>query len=379
MISINTNATHQYFPHTLFISPPPPKMKAEKPKLAVSRALLLVNCLLLGICNCAGPLLMRLYFLHGGKRIWFSSLLETAGWPITFVPLTIDYIQRRRANPTSKTKFFLTKPALFAASAIVGVLTGVDDYMYAYGVARLPVSTSALITAPHLAFTAVFAFLLVKQKFTSYSINSVFLLTIGAGVLALHTSGDRPEGESNKEYIMGFVTTLGAALLYGFILPVVELVYMKSKQEISYTLVLESQMVMSIFATGFCTIGMIVNKDFQVIGREAGEFGLGETTYYIVVVVTAIVWQCFFIGAIGVVFCDSSLLSGIIVAVLLPVTEILGVIFYSESFKAEKGISLVLSLWGFISYFYGEIKHEKKRKKQTQTPETEISDISISF
>lgn len=346
-------------------------MEDKQPKPAVSRTLLLINCLILAIGNCAGPLLMRLYFLHGGKRIWFSSWLETGGWPIIFIPLTIAYIQRRRATPSATSKFFLMKPALFVASAVIGIITGFDDYLYAYGLARLPVSTSSLIIASQLGFTALFAFLLVKQKFTPYSINSVFLLTIGAGVLALHSSGDRPKGETKKEYILGFVMTVAAAVLYGFILPLVELVYNKSKQQITYTLVLEIQMVMSFFATAFCTIGMIVNNDFKVIGREAREFGLGETNYYVLAVVTGIVWQCFFVGAIGVIFCGSSLQSGIIIAVLLPATEILAVIFYRESFKAEKGVSLVLSLWGFLSYFYGEIKHERKRKKQAS--ETELT------
>ena len=68
-------------------------------------------------------------------------------------------------------------------------------------------------------------------------------------------------------------------------------------------------------------------------------------------------------GTVGIIFCASSLLSGILIAVLLPVTEILAVIFYREKFQAEKGVALVLSLWGFVSYFYGEIKDERKKKQ----------------
>jgi hypothetical protein len=41
-----------------------------------------------------------------------------------------------------------------------------------------------------LGFIAVFAFILVKQKFTAFSVNTVILLTVGAGVLAMHTRGD---------------------------------------------------------------------------------------------------------------------------------------------------------------------------------------------
>ena len=77
-------------------------------------------------------------------------------------------------------------------------------------------------------------------------------------------------------------------------------------------------------------------------------------------------------GAVGIIFCASSLLSGIVIAVLLPMTEILAVIFFREKFQAEKGIALALSLWGFVSYFYGEIKDDKKKKQiliGTQVPQ----------
>ena len=227
------------------------------------RGLLVLNCLILSIGNCAGPLVMRLYFVRGGKRVWFSSWLETGGWPFMLIPLIIIYM-RRRSKEGSKAHLFFMKPRLFLACTVIGLLTGFDDYLYAYGVAKLPVSTSSLIIASQLAFTAAFAFLLVKQKFTAYSVNAIFLLSIGAGVLALHTSSDRPPNESSKAYYLGFFMTVAAAVLYGFILPLIELTYKKAKQAITYTLVLEMQMLVCLFATVFCTVGMLVNNDFQV-------------------------------------------------------------------------------------------------------------------
>jgi drug/metabolite transporter (DMT)-like permease len=330
---------------------------------SMKKTLLILNCILLSIGNCGSPLIMRLYFLHGGNRVWLSSFLLTAGWPVILIPIIFLYITRCRDGAAAATLFQMKLP-LFLAAAFIGLLTGLDDYLYAYGVARLPVSTSSLIIASQLVFTAAFAYLLVKQKFTSYSVNAVVLLTVGAGVLALHTSGDRPEGESEREYVMGFLMTVAAAALYGLVLPLTELAYGKGRQAMTYTVVLEFQMVMCLFGTLFCAVGMIVNNDFRVIPREGREFDLGETKYYVILVFTALLSQCFFLGAIGVIYCASSLLSGIVIAVLLPATEILAVIFYHESFKAEKGISLVLSLWGFVSYSYGDIKHNKKKKKQ---------------
>ena len=355
----------------------------EKSERKMKRILLVINCLLLALGNTGGPLIMRLYFLHGGNRVWLSSFLETAGFPFMLIPLIISYIKRRRLHrrqPPSpietipKLKLISMKPPLFLAAAFVGILTGLDDYLYAYGVARLPISTSALIIASQLAFTAIFAFILVKQKFTPFTINAVVLLTIGAAVLAMHTSSDRPAGVSTRQYMIGFLTTVAASALYGFVLPCVELIYKKTKQPLTYSLVMEIQFIMCLFASIFCFIGMIVNNDFKVIPREARNYGLGQTTYYVVLVMNAVLWQSFFLGAIGVIFCASSLLSGILIAVLLPLTEILAVIFYKERFQVEKGVSLVLSLWGFVSYFYGEIKQAKEQKKKDKLDlETEMA------
>ncbi|KAL3504826.1 hypothetical protein ACH5RR_034667 [Cinchona calisaya] len=153
---------------------------------------------------------------------------------------------------------------VFLATALIGLLTGLNDYVFANGVARLPVSTSAIIIVSRLAFIAFFAFLLVKQKFTAYSVNTIVLLMVGSGVLALHTSSVRPKGEPSKLYVLGFIMTLAAAALYGVILPMVELMNMKTKQAITYALVLEIQLVMCFFATVFCIVGMPVNRDFQV-------------------------------------------------------------------------------------------------------------------
>ncbi|KAL9312699.1 hypothetical protein ACSQ67_018151 [Phaseolus vulgaris] len=263
--------------------------------------------------------------------------------PVNGTPLIVSYLRRRRgasAAGTAKPRLVSMNIPLLAASAFIGVLTGLDDYLYAYGVARLPVSTSALIIATQLGFTAFFAFLLVRQKFTSYSVNAVVLLTIGAVVLALHASGDRPHGESVKAYVMGFVMTVIAAALYGFVLPLVELVYKKCKQPITYSLVMEIQFVLCFSATLFCGIGMIVNNDFKAIPIEAKKFKHGEVNYYTVLVASAILWQAFSWELLG----------------LFSVPRL--------CYLAEKGVSLLLSLWGMVSYFYGEIKHDKKMKKR---------------
>ncbi|XP_051116783.1 purine permease 3-like [Andrographis paniculata] len=320
---------------------------------------LILNCILLAVGNSGGPLIMRLYFVKGGARIWLSSFLQTAGFPIMLLPLAAAYIRRRRrSDGASATVIFMT-PRVFLGCAGVGILAGISNYFYSYGLAKLPVSTSSLIVASQLVFTAAFAYFLVKQRFTAYSVNAVVLLTVGAAVLGMNAGGDRPEGVTGKEYSLGFALTVAAAAVAGLMLPVVELTYGKAAaagEEISYSLVVEFQMTMSAVATVFSAVGMLINNDFQAISREAKQYELGEFKYYWVLLWTSIVLQCFFLGMVGVVFYASSLLSAIVITVTLPITQILAVVFYHENFHPEKGVSLFLTLWGFASYSYGEIK-----------------------
>ncbi|EOY11032.1 Uncharacterized protein TCM_026305 [Theobroma cacao] len=84
--------------------------------------------------------------------------------------------------------------------------------------------------------------------------------------------------------------TLVASALYGFVLPTIELTYKKAKQTITYFLVMEMQMVISFSATIFCTIGMHFHKEFEAIPREASKFELGQSTYYLVILLSAILW-----------------------------------------------------------------------------------------
>lgn len=339
--------------------------------------LLVVNFLLLVVGSACGPLLLRAYFLRGGTRKWLSSLLQSAGWPLLLVPLCFSYTHRRREDGGASTKatpFFLMTPRLLAASVVVGLMTGLDNLLYAYGLAYLPVSTSSILISTQLAFTAVFALLLVRQRFTAFSVNAVVLLSFGAAMLGMNVGGDRPAGVSRAQYCAGFAMTLGAAALYGLVLPVMELSQARHAARhgavaVTYTLIMEMQLVIGLAATAFSAVGMLVNNDFHAIPGEAREFGLGQAGYYLLLAGSATMYQCFFLGTIGAIFYGSALLAGVVMTVLIPVTEVLAVMFFHEPFNGTKGVALALSLWGFVSYFYGEIRtkaHQSDRPPNTE-------------
>ncbi|KAJ3673205.1 hypothetical protein LUZ60_006579 [Juncus effusus] len=340
---------------------PTPTNPLKTNQKLLKSSLLAINFIVMVIGTTGSPLILRLYFLKGGNRKWLSSGLQTAGFPFIIPLLFFSYLNRQG----QKRKLFLMSKSLFFSCTLIGLITGLVDWLYSYGLSTLPVSTSSILISTQLAFTAFFAFILVKHKFTAYSVNAVVLLIVGAILLGINSERDKPPGESKKEYFIGFFMTLGAAGLYGLVLPLVELAQMRHEmvgEKVNYTLVMEMQLVMGFFGTLLSIIGMIFNHDFTVIPREAREFGLGETRYYIVLVGCAILFQCFFLGTIGAIFYGSALLAGIVLAVLIPITQVLAVAFFNESFSSGKGVALALSLWGFASYFYGEIRAKKTKE-----------------
>lgn len=71
------------------------------------------NCTVKTAGTIGGPLLTRLYYFHGGARKWVPSWLQTVGFPIILVPLSIPYIRNRAQEMPAK---FIAETKLFIAS-----------------------------------------------------------------------------------------------------------------------------------------------------------------------------------------------------------------------------------------------------------------------
>ncbi|KAI3986102.1 hypothetical protein MKX01_031217 [Papaver californicum] len=339
----------------------------EKPVITKNWLMITINCVFAILGAKGSPLLMRLYYIHGGSRIWLSSFVGSAGFPIIIFPLMFLFIRSKSSADTISS--FWLEQKLFLWGAILGSLYGLVTFMYALGLSYIPVSTSSLLIATQLCFTAFFSWLIVKQKFTACIINAVVVMTLGSVLLGINTNDDRPIGVSKSQYLLGFLLTLAAAALLGLMMPLIELAYTKATRDITYSILLQFQFILSLFAAIVCLIGMIVNKDFQAIPREANDFELGKAKYYIIMAVTAILWQLSGIGLVGVIFYTNALFNGILGAALVPITGVAAVIFYHESFTGLKGMALALCVWGFFSYFYGEYKMMHK-VTNNETPET---------
>ena len=300
----------------------------------------------------ASSILARVYYDNGGQSKWIISWVAVAGWPITALILFPTYF----ISKTFPTRLNLT---LTLSYICLGFLSAADNLMYASAYAYLPASTASLVASSSLVFSALFGYLLVKNKINASIINSVVVITAGLTIIALDSSSDRYPNISDSEYIMGYIWDILACALDGLIFALSELVFVKLLGRRSFIVVLEQQVMVSLFAFLFTTVGLTVSGDFQGMASEAATFKGGRAAYYLVLISGAITFQLAVLGATAVVFLASTVLAGVLNAVRTPITSIAAVILLHDPMSGFKILSLLITIWGFGSYIYGSSMGEK--------------------
>ncbi|XP_026418372.1 probable purine permease 4 isoform X1 [Papaver somniferum] len=318
--------------------------------------LLVITYAALVVGSVSSSLLSRFYFIHGGSSRWVS--VQSAGFTILLIPMLFN---KDHNKPWPFSSFTLK---LLLISIGIGLMLGVNNLLFSWGVSYLPVSTASLLLSTQLAFNLILSVIIVKQKVTFKNLNCVVLLTLSSVLLALTHSHDRPEGVSQKQYFLGFFSILGAGLLFALYLPLVDMIYSRNVK--SYQLVMEMQFVTELAATVLATVGMLADGGFGEMKRESvSGFNLGTASYWLTIGFTIFCWQFTFMGTAGLVFLTTSLNSGICMTAILSMNVVGGVLAYGDSFGGAKAISTVLCVWGFSSYLYGEYIKMKDCKKKS--------------
>lgn len=332
--------------------------------------LLCINYGSMFLGSIAASLMTRFYFIHGGKSRWVATWVQSSGFPILLIPIYIypHFLSTQPPRPFSRFTW-----NLFFISIGVGLLTGVSNFLVSWGISYLAVSTASLVQSCQLAFNLVLSAILVKQKLTFSNLNCVVLLTICSVLIALDSDHNRPNGVSRAQFYFGFVSILGAALLFAVYLPLMEMVYRKIS---GYGMVMEMQLFIQIVATVFSTVGMLAGHGFHDMKKEAmAFFDLGGARYWLTLGFTLVAWQLSFMGTAGIVYLTTSLTGGICMTALLPMNVIGGVVAYGDAFGGVKAVSTVLCLWGFLSYVYGQYRknrmEEMKREREMEMVESE--------
>nr|ACJ84603.1 unknown [Medicago truncatula] len=119
-------------------------------------------------------------------------------------------------------------------------------------------------------------------------------------------------------------------------------------------------LMVSLFAFLFTTVGTFVSGDFQRMTTEATSFKGGRSAYYLVLIWSAVTFQLGVLGATAVIFLASTVLAGVLNAVRTPITSIAAVILLHDPMSGFKILSLVITFWGFGSYIYGSSMDDKQ-------------------
>lgn len=309
-----------------------------------------------------GILLLRLYFDKGGNSKWMATFVQTAGFPI-LIPLKFYF------SFTSPTNF---RPSLFKLTSlyfVFGILVTGDNLMYSYGILNLPVSTYALLCASQLAFSAVTSFFINSQKITALVLNSLVIITISTCLLAINANdeGNTSNNVVKGRYVVGFICTLGASATYALLLSVAQFSFEKVIKDESFNTVVCMQLYPSFVATCGCVIGLFASGEWSTLPDEMRNYKKGRVPYVMILASTAICWQVASVALLGLIFEVSSLFSNVISTLSLPLVPIFAVVFFHDKMNGVKVISLVLAVWGFLSYIYQHyldgIEAKKARKK----------------
>jgi hypothetical protein len=344
-------------------------------KLAFYATLVLVG-------QSSATLLGRLYFEKGGKSKWMATVIQLAGFPILlpyyfFISSTKKFTTNKNNNINI---IHPNQPSIFMLAFVyvsIGLIVALICYLFSIGLLYLPVSTFTLICSSQLGFNALFAFFLNSLKFTPYIINSLVLLTISSSLLVFQSdSSSNSTNISKKNYVIGFICTLGASAGYGLVLSLTQLAFKKVIKSENFKAIMDMIIYQSLVATCATLVGLFASGEWNGIKKEMEEFEIGKVSYVLDLTFIAISWQVFNIGCVGLIFEISSLFSNAINVLGLPIVPILAVAFFHEKMDGIKAISMVLAVWGFISYVYQQYLDDESNNKR-ENRNTPLEEVNI--
>ncbi|KAF2590341.1 hypothetical protein F2Q70_00039612 [Brassica cretica] len=312
-------------------------------------------------CQALSTILGRLYFENGGKSTWMGTLVQLIGFPVLFLFRFFSKIKTPKSTDTSFGQFpsFITLGSVYI---VTGLLVSANSYMSSVGLLYLPVSNFSLILASQLAFTAFFSYFLNSQKFTPFIVNSLFLLTISSALLVVNTESQSTADVSRVKYVIGIICTIGASAGIGLLLSLVQLILRKVLRNHTVSTVMDLVAYQSLVASCVVLIRLFASGEWETLTSEMDNYKLGKGPYVLTLASIAISWQVYTVGVVGLIFESSSVFSNSITAVGLPIVPVVAVIVFGDKMNTSKIFSIILAIWGFISFVYQHYLDEKKLK-----------------
>lgn len=314
----------------------------------------------------AAVLLGRSYYDRGGNSKWMATLVQTAGFPLLFIPLFLLPFFGGSSN-------IATPPSIITLSLVylfLGILIAGNNMLYSVGLLYLSASTYSLVCTTQLAFNAIFSFFINKQNFTSLILNSVVVLSLSASLIAINNESSEPAGISKLKYVVGFACTILASAVYSLLLSLMQLSFEKVLRKETFSVVLEMQIYTSVVASIASIIGVFVSGEWRTLHGEMMGFRTGSVSYVMNLVWTAVAWQVCSVGVVGSIFLVSSLFSNVISTVSLALVPIVSIVVFHDKMNGEKIIAMLLAFWGFATYIYQKYLDDCKARTITNVNDT---------
>lgn len=328
--------------------------------------LVVVNIFFLIAGQAAAVLLGRFYYDQGGNSKWLATLVQTAAFPILYIPLFL-LPASQEVSSSSRYPSFVTLALVYL---VLGAILAGDNMLYSVGLLYLSASTYSLICASQLAFNAVFSYFINSQKFTALILNSVVVLSLSAALIAVNEDSEGPSKVSKWKYILGFVCTVGASAVYSLLLSLMQLSFQKVLKRQSFSVVLDMQIYTSFVASCVCIVGLFASGEWKTLSGEMQGFRKGKVSYVMVVVWTAVSWQVCSVGVVGLIYVVSSLFSNVISTASLAITPVVSVIVFHDKVNGVKVVAMLMAIWGFASYIYQNYLDDSKSRKSRYDRET---------
>ena len=131
-------------------------------------------------------------------------------------------------------------------------------------------------------------------------------------------------------------------------------------------------------ATIATLVGLFAGGGWRSLNEEMDEYEMGKASYVLNMAFTAIIWQLFSIGCVGLIFEVSSLFANSFSVLAVPVVPLLAVIVFKYKMHGIKAIAMVLAVWGFISYVYQHYGDDSKSNTENRNT-SHVSESSSPF
>nr|KJB45847.1 hypothetical protein B456_007G332500 [Gossypium raimondii] len=337
--------------------------------------LIALNILFLLAGQSAAVLLTKFYFNNGGKSKWMASLMQTAGFPLLYLPL-LFFPSFNKQSPSSSNN--ITHYVVYFS---LGCLLGIDNFMYTVGVKPLSISTYSLLCASQLVFNAIFSVVINCKKLGILTLNSIIFITVSASMVAIHpdsseTKRDEKNPVRKNEHTIGFISTVGASAGYALLLSLTQFSFDKILKKDTFSVVFEMQIYTSLVSSFVCLLGLFLSLEFMDLKSEMEKFDEGKVIYVVSLIGIALAWQICTVGVVGLIYLVSSLFSNVVSMLSLPFVPVVGVLLYKEKMDAIKVLAMLFTLWGFASYIYQQYLDDKKsKKKESQEIEASKSEV----